>query len=353
MTPAALLEEFDRELFAFLHRQDIRSETFRDMIAWHMAWHSWDDPRDAMPNAGGKKIRPLLALLAAQAIAGSHHRAMPAALAVQIVHDFSIVLDDIMDQDHIRRGRPTLWVRDGVNHAMTAATGLYIVGLDALQEYPALGLAPAQLRRLMRILFSCCLEMHDAQFLDLNWENQFDMTLEEVKQVALGRSALIKCGAELGAAVVSEDEEVRAALSAFGAFLATAYSIYDDQRGLWGSEAGNGKPLCSDIRQRKKTYPIVAGYRRTSNAGRQRMTELFAAPELGNREIGEVLAILDEVDASARTLDEVARLGAQALDCLDWPALRSFDMAPFADVTHALLDGHIACRTAAEPRFGT
>jgi geranylgeranyl diphosphate synthase type I len=323
------------------------------MIAWHMAWQSWDDRSEAVPNAGGKKVRPLLALLAAQALAGDYRKAMPAALAVQIVHDFSIVLDDIMDQDHIRRGRPTLWVRDGINRAMTAATGLYIVGLDALQDYPALGVAPAQLRRLTRILFSCCLEMHDAQFIDLNWERQFDMTLDEVKQVALGRSALIKCGAEVGAAVASEDEEVQAALSAYGALLATAYSIYDDQRGLWGVEADNGKPLCSDIRQRKKTYPIVAGHLRAGDAGRQRMIELFASPEIGNAEIDAVLTILDETGASALTLDEVARLGGQALDCLDRPALAGFDMSPFVEVTHALLDGHVARRAAAEPWLGT
>ncbi|MFJ2902978.1 polyprenyl synthetase family protein [Streptomyces sp. NPDC087212] len=339
MTPDALLDHFDQELFAFLHRAQPQSETFRRMVADHMAWRSWDDGSPPAPNARGKRVRPLLALLTAQAITGDHRGAMPAAIAVQLVHDFSIILDDIMDRDRMRRNRPALWVRYGTGHAMTAAAGIYVIGLDALQDYLDARSPHVEPRGLTRTLLDSCLEMADAQHLDLDWEKRLDMTLGQVREVALGRSCLIRCGVELAAAVSTPDPEVRSALREFGALVATAFSLIDDHRGLWGSAERNGKPLLSDIRQHKKTYPIVVGHLRCDPAGRRRLHALLARPEPSDPEITEIMAMLDGADASGATLREVARLSELAVERLCRPPLASLEVAGLVELTESLFGG--------------
>ncbi|MEU6479062.1 polyprenyl synthetase family protein [Streptomyces sp. NPDC047017] len=339
MTPDALLGQFDQELFAFLHREQPRSETFRRMVSDHMAWRSWDDGEPATANARGKRVRPLLALLTARAIVGDHRRAIPAAIAVQLVHDFSIILDDIMDRDRTRRNRPALWVSYGTGHAMTAAAGIYVVGLDALQDYLDGTWPDVQARDLSRTLLDSCLEMADSQHIDLDWEKRLDMTLDQVREVALGRSCLIRCGVELAAAVSTPDREVRLAFREFGALVATAFSVIDDFRGLWGSEERNGKPLRSDLRRHKKTYPIVVGHQRSAPAGRSRLQALLTGPEPGDTEIAAIMELLDEADAATATLREVARLSAQAVELLRRPPLARFAVSELIELTESLFGG--------------
>ncbi|MFE0176014.1 polyprenyl synthetase family protein [Streptomyces sp. NPDC059002] len=339
MTADALLTQFDQELFAYLHREQPRSETFRRMVSDHMAWRSWDDGEPTTAQARGKRVRPLLALLTARAIAGDHRGAMPAAIAVQLVHDFSIILDDIMDRDRMRRNRPALWVSYGTGHAMTAAAGLYVIGLDALQESLDEARPHVEARALTRTLLDSCLEMAEAQHVDLDWERRLDMTLDQVEAVALGRSCLLRCGIELAAAVSTPDRGVRAAFREFGALLATAFSVIDDFRGLWGSEERNGKPLRSDIRRHKKTYPIVVGHLRSTPAARRRLRALLADPEPGDAEIAAIMELLDEADAGGATLHEVARLSRRAVETLHGPPLARFVVSELVELTETLFGG--------------
>ncbi|MFH8220950.1 polyprenyl synthetase family protein [Streptomyces sp. NPDC018057] len=339
MIPGALLDQFDQELFAFLHREQPRSETFRRMVSDHMAWRSWDDGEPTADDARGKRVRPLLALLTARAIAGDHRRAVPAAIAVQLVHDFSIILDDIMDGDRTRRNRPALWVSYGTGHAMTAAAGIYVVGLDALQDYLDGAWPHVEARDLSRTLLDSCLEMADSQHIDLDWEKRLDMTLDQVRAVALGRSCLIRCGIELAAAVSTPEREVRAAFREFGALVATAFSVIDDYRGLWGSEERNGKPLLSDLRQHKKTFPIVVGHQRCAPAERRRLQALLTVPHPGDTEIAAIMELLDGADAPGATLREVTRLSELAVACLRRPPLDRFAVSDLVELTESLFGG--------------
>jgi geranylgeranyl diphosphate synthase, type I len=349
MTPDALLEQFDSELFEFLHRADPRSETFREMVAYHMAWRSWDNS-EATANTG-KRLRPLVTLLTAQTLAGDYRPAVPAAIAVQLVHDFSLILDDIMDHDQFRRNRPSLWVNYGASHAMTAAAGLYVLGLDALQDYRGVGAASFGPRDLSRILLDTCLEMNDAQHADLDWENRFSMTLDQVKEVALGRTCLIRCGAELGAASSVRDPAIQEVFREFGSLLAVAYTLFDDQLGLWGNEDRNGKPLRSDLREHKKTYPIVAGYLGSGLAGRRRLETLLARPEPDDDEITSIMELLDEADARGATLREGERLSRLAIECLQRPVLAGYDVSALIEMTESLLRGLIS-PSSSLPRGG-
>lgn len=339
MTPDALLDEFDQELFDFLHRAQPRSETFRRMAGEHMAWRSWDDSRPTADSSRGKRIRPLLALLTARAICGDHRRAVPAGIAVQLVHDFSIILDDIMDRDRVRRARPALWVAYGTGHAMTAAAGLYVLGLHALQDQLADGTPRSTERALTRTLLDSCLEMADAQHTDLDWERRLDITLDQVRTVALGRSCLLRCGIELAAAVSTPDPQVHAAFREFGAHLATAFSVVDDHRGLWGSERRNGKPLRSDLRGNKKTYPVVAGYLNATPAAQKRLQTLLTVPDPDDADLAVIMELLDEADASAATLREVGRLSRAAVDTLRRPPLAEFAVTDLVELTERLFAG--------------
>lgn len=316
------MEDIEREIRAFLHGKQSDAALFREMVDYHFGWNQ---PLSETMK-GGKKIRPLLVVLAARAISGRHDHAMPAAVGLQIIHDFTLVLDDIMDQDRLRRHRPTLWTRWGINHAMTTGTGLYTLGFSALTELFRNG-AQTSGRSLaaMDVILNGCMETHDAQIFDLSFEKTFEIPLSVCKQTACGRSALIACAAQTGATLSTDDPCVIRAFETFGRHLATAYSIYDDYRGIWGTESELGKPVQSDIRQRKKTFPVMVGYHSASPAAQRELESIYSRETMTEGDVHEVVSILESFGAPEKTLQEVELCRKAASDALDSTGIRNAD----------------------------
>jgi geranylgeranyl diphosphate synthase type I len=328
MKTSELIAEIEREMLCFVRAKRGTAPAFEEMTDYHFGW-------DGSGAGTGKKIRSLLVVLASRAVCGTHEHAMRAAIGLQVIHEFTLVLDDIMDQDHLRRHRPTLWTRYGINNAATVGTGLYTIGFAAVADQ--LRTAPCGLEA-MKVVLDYCLLTHDAQLYDLAFEQTFDITLDECIETAYGRSGLIACAAEVGAVLAGASERVARAYRDFGRAFATAYSLHDDCRGLWGDETELGKPVRGDIRQKKKTYPVIAGYRSSPPAAQRRIEEIYAQPSLSESDITEVVGILERASAREQTMAAVDRFHEEARAALVATGIDNADQDSIAALVALMLD---------------
>ena len=216
----------------------------------------------------GKRMRPLLGLLAYASITGDYDRALPGAAAVELGHNFSLVHDDIEDGDRERRHRPTLWALHGIPQAINTGDTLFASSRIALHRLTELGFSDTNVLRLMRLYDETCLALCEGQYIDI-WTSEHDDPMSvELYFDMIGRktAALIAASIEAGAMLATEDEEVIARYRGFGWALGLAFQLNDDLLGIWGAETATGKAP-TDIARKKKTLPVHVRVR-ARHAGR-------------------------------------------------------------------------------------
>jgi geranylgeranyl diphosphate synthase type II len=202
---------------------------------------------------GGKRLRPALALMAADAVGGRAEDALGAALAVEWFHNFSLLHDDIMDDADLRRGRDTVHVRWSVNQAILSGDVMLVQAYQHLASGPQAVLAPS-LERFSRTAVEVC----EGQQLDMDFERRDDVTLEAyLAMIRLKTAVLLGCSLELGALAGGASRERAAALYAFGEALGLAFQLRDDLLDTYGDPARFGKTVGGDIRQDKKTFLML------------------------------------------------------------------------------------------------
>jgi geranylgeranyl diphosphate synthase type I len=223
---------------------------------------------------GGKALRPALALLSARAADAPPERAVPAAVAVELVHNFSLLHDDIMDGDTERRHRPTAWTVYGVGAAILAGDALLALAQDLLLESP-----PPEGVWASRCLSAAVQRLIAGQGADLAFERRSDVTVAECLDMAGDKTAaLMACACSIGAVYVGGPANIAKNLGAFGAYAGLAFQLTDDLLGIWGAPETTGKPVRSDLRARKKSLPVVAALTSGTQAGHE-LAELLAVPE--------------------------------------------------------------------------
>lgn len=238
------------------------------IAGYHFGW--WDEHGRPVQVAGGKAIRSTLALLSAQAVGGTAVAALPAAVAVELVHNHSLLHDDVMDGDLTRRHRPTAWSVFGVNAAILAGDALLTLALDVL----AASGHPAATGGI-RMLSAAVQDLVEGQSTDLAFEQRPQAELAECLRMAERKTAaLMGCACALGAAFGGGSQEQVHYLRAFGEHLGLAFQHMDDLLGIWGDPAVTGKPVYSDLRSRKKSLPVVAALTSDTPAG-PKLAELF------------------------------------------------------------------------------
>src|SRR5580658_2982807 len=240
------------------------------------AYHFGFADAEGNPTGGGsgKALRPALALLSARATGASPERGVTAAVAVELVHNWSLLHDDIMDGDTERRHRPTAWTVYGIGAAILAGDALLMLGQDLLLEGPA----PQSLWA-SRCLAAAVQRLIAGQGSDLAFERRDDVTLEECKQMAGDKTAaLMACACSIGAIYVGAPAALAMGLAGFGAHVGLAFQLTDDLLGIWGAPEVTGKPVMSDLRTRKKSLPVVAALTSGTEPGRE-LGELLARPE--------------------------------------------------------------------------
>lgn len=237
--------------------------TTRRIAGYHLGW--WEQDGSPSGAGTGKAIRPALALLSSAAVGGRERAAVPAAVAVELVHDFTLLHDDVMDHDRTRRHRPTAWAAFGVGPAILTGDALLTLAMDVLAGSGH----PASLRA-VRMLGGAVQEIVDGQMSDLDFERRTDVTPTECLRMAESKTgALMGVACALGALFGGGTVGQVVGLERFGRDLGLAYQLVDDLLGIWGDPATTGKPVWGDLRCGKKSLPVVAALRAGNPAGRE------------------------------------------------------------------------------------
>ncbi len=308
---AVLIADTEAEIVRLVADRDPSTRGLYEMVRYHLGL-------DGSGASGGKRIRPLLGLLAYASIAGDHVRALPGAAAVELGHNFSLVHDDIEDGDSERRHRPTLWTREGVPQAINAGDTLFSLSRIALHRLTDLGFSDAKVLRLMRLYDETCLALCEGQYIDIATSASDELLSVAGYFDMIGRktAALIAASIEAGALLATDDEAVIARYRGFGWALGLAFQINDDLLGIWGSNQSTGK-AASDIAHRKKTLPVLFAHEAAGPEDRARLEALYASRTSTDAEVDEILAILDRTGAEAYTREQARRYRDEALAELD------------------------------------
>jgi len=281
----------------------------QEMLAYHLGWAG----EGAGEKARGKRIRPLLLLLSTAAAGGNWRQAVPAAAAVELLHNFSLIHDDIEDKDNLRRGRPTVWKKWGLPQAINAGDAMFALSQIAMLElHPPV--SPQITLQASRLLHQTAVRLTQGQHLDMLFESRPQVEIEEYWQMVEGKTAaLIAACTELGALIAGAPDPTRRAYHEFGRMLGLAFQAWDDYLGIWGNSALTGKSTTTDLMKRKKTLPVIYGLRQ----GKQ-FARLWESGEPRSPESVPMLAsALEEDGARSYTEAVTADLTTQALSALD------------------------------------
>jgi geranylgeranyl diphosphate synthase type I len=306
-----LIADTEGEIVRLVRDRDPSTHGLYEMVRYHLAL-------DGSGSNGGKRIRPLLGLLAYASIAGDHRAALPGAAAVELGHNFSLVHDDIEDGDTERRHRPTLWSIHGIPQAINTGDTLFSLSRIALHRLTDLGFSDAKVLRLMRLYDETCLALCEGQYIDIaTGESSEVMSVDEYFDM-IGRktAALIAGSIEAGALLATDDEDVIARYRGFGWALGIAFQLNDDLLGIWGAEQATGK-AASDVAHKKKTLPVIYAVEHAGPEDRARLLELYGRSDPTEAELEEIVSILERVGARDYTRDTARRYRDEALAELD------------------------------------
>jgi geranylgeranyl diphosphate synthase type I len=232
-----------------------RTAAYHEMLTYHMGWTG----EGAGAEVTGKRIRPLILLLCCAASGGDWQTALPAAAAVELAHNFSLVHDDIQDNSEKRRGRPTLWTKWGVPQSINTGDGLFVLSnlaiTDLGQSYPA-----ETILRAAQVLHGTCLSLTCGQHMDISYEERLDSNEDDYWPMISGKTAaLLAACCQIGAILGGADHQTENAYRDFGLALGLAFQVQDDILGIWGNESLTGKSTASDLLEGKKSLPVLYG----------------------------------------------------------------------------------------------
>lgn len=279
-----------------------------EMLAFHMGW----EKETNSSSAGGKRIRPLLTLLSTEASGGEWEHALPAAAAVELVHNFSLIHDDIEDNSPLRRGRPTLWSKWGIAQAINAGDAMLSLAHIAMLNLYAITDEVTTIRA-NKILQNTCLHLTKGQFLDLTYQSQRKTTLESYWPMVAGKTAaLISASAELGALISGCVQETIENYKMFGHYLGLAFQVQDDLLGIWGNTTDTGKSVKSDLASGKKSLPVLFCLDNPGN-----FAEHWKQGINNEKDIKHLADLLEREGALKYTRETASNLTNKALDYLD------------------------------------
>ncbi len=251
----------------------------------------------------GKMFRPTMTLLVFEALTGCHREALPAAAAIEMIHNFSLMHDDIEDNDTERRGRPTAWTIWGKPRIINAGDFLYSLAFKALYELDPEHFLPGQIFTAQRLINQACLALTEGQDLDLRFETVRDVSVDMyVDMVYKKTGALIEAAIVSGAVLGTADETILQHYRTFARNVGIAFQVRDDVLGIWGDTAKTGKSAANDLRRKKKTLPVLYALDHVAGSRKEKLTACYAGPEpLTDEEIQFVRESLEEIDAYTYT----------------------------------------------------
>ncbi len=279
-----------------------------NMITYQLGWTG----ENAGPKAEGKQIRPLLVLLGTEAAGGDWQTALPAAAAVELIHNFSLIHDDIEDNSSLRRGRPTVWKNWGEAQAINTGDSVFALANMSLMNLEKT-LSADIAHQAGKLFHATCLHLTQGQHLDILFENRNMVSLEEYWQMVGGKTAaLLAFSMEVGALCASVPDDIQSNYRDFGHYLGLAFQAQDDILGIWGNQDQIGKSNTGDLITGKKTLPVLFGL-----AQKKEFYECWSAGSINCEEASELSRMLEAEggrDYAQNTADSLTDLALTALE---------------------------------------
>ncbi|MDE5878062.1 MAG: polyprenyl synthetase family protein [Muribaculaceae bacterium] len=285
-------------------------KVIKDLALGGRAPQALYQPIEYALSAGGKRLRPVLTLMACQAFGGGYMPALKAAAGIEMFHNFTLLHDDVMDKSDTRRGRASVYSRFGTDTAILSGDTMLTLATQLISEVP-----DAQLRRVLDVFNSMAIEVYEGQQLDLSFEHRADITLEEyIRMIGQKTGALFGASLKIGAIIGGASERDANYMYDFGMMLGLAFQIQDDWLDTFGEASTFGKPIGGDIANGKKTYLYVMAMNRGGND-----TQLFAtamAMEQPELRVKTVTRLMEKMGISEECRKAVASYSSKALSAL-------------------------------------
>jgi len=278
-------EELERGLAEALRADEARDGSLLyPVLRYHVGLR---DEKGLEEKALGKMLRPSLLLFITQELGGDVDRALPAAISLELVHNFSLIHDDIQDHDEIRRGRSTVWKLIGVAQAINAGDLMYSLAIKhALLSGPSAAGS----------IIDAATAMIEGQALDLAFEDRWVDTESYISMIDKKTGALIRCAFSTAGIISGADDDTLDVLASLGRDLGRAFQITDDLLGVWGNGDVTGKPRGSDIRRKKKSFPVALTMQRADEEGRTLLKRVYAQDEITDNDVTRVVALMVRLD---------------------------------------------------------
>lgn len=301
------------------------------LMRYHLGWQ--DAAGKALDATGGKLLRPAFCLLACEAVGGDMTRALPAAAAIELLHNFTLIHDDIEDASDTRHGRETLWRRVGIPLAINAGDGMFVLAQRTLLDLTQAGVPADRVLEAASVLNEACVVLCEGQHADISFESRHRVSVAEYEAMIAGKTAaLLAASAQIGAIAGGASDETAAALGEAVRKLGMGFQIQDDVLGIWGDPDLTGKPVADDIRSKKRSFPVVWAFEHAPAAARERLDAIYGAP-MTEACVDEAVALLTEAgarDQSSATAQEWVSDGLAALAALNLRADRLHDIESLA-----------------------
>ncbi|GAB2712636.1 polyprenyl synthetase family protein [Streptomyces bullii] len=286
------------------------------VAAYHFGWI--DAQGKPAAGDGGKAVRPALAVLSAEVTGAAPETGVPGAVAVELVHNFSLLHDDLMDGDEQRRHRDTVWKVHGPAQAILVGDALFALANEVLLE-----LGTVEAGRATRRLTTATRALIDGQAQDISYEHRDRVSVEECLEMEGNKTgALLACASSIGAVLGGADDRTADTLEKYGYHLGLAFQAVDDLLGIWGDPEATGKQTWSDLRQRKKSLPVVAALAAGGSASEQ-LGEILAADakasdseNFSEEEFAARAALIEQAGGREWTAEEARRQHSVAIEAL-------------------------------------
>ena len=301
------IQQFLRDFFDSMYPAPY--EPLREIFYYHLGL---DDPLEKQ----GKRIRPILVMMSAVGAGVPAIKTIPAAAAIELIHNFSLIHDDIEDDGAFRRGKPSVWKKWGLAQGLNAGDAMFNAAFlvcGKLDQHFS-----CETRHQAHDLLSrTCNELTKGQYLDIHFEEEAGVTIDAYLEMIAGKTAaLLACSVEMGALLAGLNQTQRKLYHEFGKQLGISFQIYDDWLGIWGERDQTGKSTISDLIERKRSYPILLGLQK-SDAFRDQFVNKTVSPELA-RELAQELhsaEIEEEVKSFCSKWTKEALVTLDKMDC--------------------------------------
>jgi len=290
------LDAIEQDLRHTLEATEPMALPLYQMMQYHLGW--LDANLSPVEARKGKRLRPLMCLLACEAVVGDWRRALPAASAIELIHNFSLVHDDIEDNSATRRHRPTVWSLWGIAQGINTGDTMWVISRLSTLRLAKEGYDAETVLAIVRLLDETCLALCTGQYLDIRFESADSVTMAEYDSMVAGKTAaLLSASLAVGALLGGADESATQRYAGFGRELGITFQIVDDVLGIWGDPAVTGKSAASDLLEKKKTAPILYALEWERQRGYDDLQGVYSQPALTEQDIPDILALLERAGA--------------------------------------------------------